>query len=375
MSSTTRVGFLLATRAAVLEASTKLNYRPSAIARSLSTRRTHTVGVVVADVLNPFFASIIRGVEDGLWREGHSLMVCSTDEQAEKEAYYLRLLLERRVDGILIAPTGDPQPVYAELQHHHIPLVFVDRRPPEPYGPVVETDNVEAGYLATNHLLNWGHRRIALVARQPKLSTVIGRTEGYCCALTEFGFQEIDRQIVSVDSTQGAAYAAALALLDDAERPTAIIAANHVMTLGVMSAIQTLKLRCPEEISVVAFDDLPWLALFLPPLTAVRHALAEICSISVDLLLGAFGDAELEANGSIRLGRRSCVSQRDAAAHVDSPPQLPALEMKCNHWDAKQHLEASLLRLSSCPLRPLWLGGLLVSFVPLRLGGYRARAN
>ena len=147
------------TRARIQAAIDALEYRPSAIARSLTTRRTYTVGVVVADVLNPFFAGIIRGVEDLLWQQGRSLVVCSTDEQPEKEAYYLHLLVERRVDGVLVASTGADLPVYAELQHHQIPTVFIDRRPPQPWGPVVETDNVQAGYAATRYLLDRGHTR------------------------------------------------------------------------------------------------------------------------------------------------------------------------------------------------------------------------
>ncbi len=286
------------TRQAVLDAARRLNYRPSAIARSLTTRRTYTVGVVVADVLNPFFAGIIRGVEDLLWQQGRSLVVCSTDEQPEKEAYYLHLLVERRVDGVLVASTGADLPVYAELQHHQIPTVFIDRRPPQPWGPVVETDNVQAGYAATRYLLDRGHTRIAILGRHQALSTVTGRFAGYRQAVAEAGIGLDASLTVTVDSHQEAALQRTLALLARPEPPTAIIAANHVMTLGVVAAILASGVRCPQEISLIAFDDLPWLALMAPPLTAVRHATTEICRCAVDLLLAAMGEQSTERNGS-----------------------------------------------------------------------------
>ncbi len=287
-----------ATRQAVLDAARRLNYRPSAIARSLTTRRTFTVGVIVADVLNPFFAGLIRGVEDLLWQQGRSLVVCSTDEQPEKEAYYLHLLLERRVDGVLVASTGADLPIYAELHHHHIPAVFIDRRPPRPWGPVVETDNVQAGYAATRYLLDRGHTRIAILGRHQALSTVTGRFAGYRQALVEAGIAPDESLSVTVDSRQEAALQGARALLTRPAPPTALIAANHVMTLGVVAAVQALGVRCPQEISLIAFDDLPWLALVTPPLTAMRHATAEICRCAVDLLLAAMDGQSAEPKGA-----------------------------------------------------------------------------
>lgn len=309
-----------ATRQAVLDAARRLNYRPSAIARSLTTRRTYTVGVVVADVLNPFFAGIIRGVEDLLWQQGRSLVVCSTDEQPEKEAYYLHLLLERRVDGVLVAPTGADLPVYAELQHHHIPAVFIDRRPPQPWGPTVETDNVRAGYAATRYLLDRGHTRIAILGRHQALSTVTGRFAGYRQALAEADITPDPSLAVTVDSHQEAALQGTLALLARRDPPTALIAANHVMTLGVVAAMRELGRQCPRELSFIAFDDLPWLALVAPPLTAVRHATAEICRCAVDLLMAAMNGQSTERNGTANypiVTLPAELIERASCAHLD----------------------------------------------------------
>jgi len=137
------------TRNLVLEAAKSLSYQPSSIARSLSTNNTKIVGMLVVDVLNPFFAFLTQGISELLWDKGYTFLLCSTHEDPKKEKYFLQDLLERRVDGIIISPTGFDQPIVKDFQRHEIPLVFIDRHPPEGYGPVIQTDNVKAGYLST----------------------------------------------------------------------------------------------------------------------------------------------------------------------------------------------------------------------------------
>ena len=283
------------TRQAVLAAAAALNYRPSAVARSLSTRRTRLVGVVIADVLNPYFATLIRGIEERLWSRGYGLLVCSTDEQPDKEAHYLRLLLEQRADGVILAPTGAPQPILDDFHRHHIPLVFVDRRPPlmdgtsapgssVAYGPTVEVDNFAAGYAACAHLLGLGHRRIAILTRVPTLSTVLKRTEGYRQALVDAGVAP-EAGLVAICPTAVAARQAVADLLARADPPTALIATNYALTLATLEALQTAGVRCPQEISLVAFDDPAWAALTEPPLTAIRHPLDGLTAGCVESLL------------------------------------------------------------------------------------------
>ena len=271
------------TRQQVLRAIEQLNYRPSAIARSLTTNVTRTIAVMVADITNPFFASIVRGIEDRLEPHGYNLIVCNTDEQADREARYLELLLARRVDGVIVAPTGEAQPLFHEFANHHIPLVFIDRKPPQPHGPLVAVDNHAIGLSATNYLLRLNHRRIAILARKPMLSTVIGRLGGYRQAFIDHQLA-VDESLIAITDHDLAAVTNAARRLLAAIHPTAIIATNQIMSLGVLQAMQDQQLHCPDDVSLICFDDNPWVALFTPPLTAVRQPVAELCDAAINTL-------------------------------------------------------------------------------------------
>ena len=286
------------TRRQVLEAAQQLNYVPSGIARSLSTNRTNLIGMIVADAASPYNSMIITGVESRLWQHGFSLVVCSTNESVEKESQYLRLLLERRVDGILVAPTGKPQPVFNEVLRHHIHLVFVDRRPTEPLGPVVEIDNVRAGYLATHHLLSLGHRKIALITRDFALSTVIGRTQGYLKALDEYGIVPNPAWICNIAADVAVADQTTGQLLSLPDPPTALITANHIVTLGTLAGLQRRGIPCPDAISLVGFDDHPWVSVLTPPLTVINHPFDAICEAVVDTLLKITGDHDQDEDSA-----------------------------------------------------------------------------
>jgi LacI family transcriptional regulator len=275
------------TRRLVLAAIGRLNYRPSAIARSLTTSVTRSIGVVVADIVNPFFASIVRGIEDRLDADGYNMIVCNTDEQASREARHLEHLLGHRVDGMIIAPTGEAQPLFGEFVAHNIPLVFIARKPPEPCGPVIAVDMRAATYLATDHLLRLGHRRIAILVRNPMLSTVIGQLEGYRQAFRDHKLSADESLIYVSGSTRQAAHETAQRLLTNSPWLTAIIATNYMMTLGVLEAMQEQYLKYPDDISLVAFDDNPWNTLLAPPLTAIRLPIKELCDVTVETLSAA----------------------------------------------------------------------------------------
>lgn len=275
------------TRQTVVDAISRLNYRPSAIARSLTTSITRTVGVIVADITNPFFAALVRGIEDRLSSQDYNLIVCNTDERRDKEARYLELLLNRRVDGILVAPTSHPQPLFQEITAQNIPLVFIDRFPPERFGPVVAMDNRAAGHAATEYLVGLGHRRISILARYPALSTVVGRIDGYRQAMQEHRIPVDESLIRITDSNVNAARDAALDLLRQADRPTACIATNLNMLLGILSAMRDLHLTCPDDLSIVCFDDQQWAPIFSPPLTVIRQPVSEMCDAAVSTLTSA----------------------------------------------------------------------------------------
>lgn len=272
------------TRQQVLDAIKRLNYRPSAIARSLTTNITRSIGVLVADITNPFFAAIVRGLESRLETHGYHLIVCNTDEHPEREARYLDLLLARRVDGMIIATTGAEQPLLHDFVAHNIPLVFIDRKPPQALGPVIAVDNVAAGYAATDYLLRLGHRHIAILVRSPMLSTVVGRLEGYRQAFRDHNVPVNESLICVSDYAVEAAHQTAHRLLTTHPWVTAIIATNVTLTLGVLEALQEQYLRYPDDVSLVVFDDSPWHALITPALTAMRQPIAELCDAAVNTL-------------------------------------------------------------------------------------------
>ena len=285
------------TREAVLAAVAQLNYRPSAIARSLTTNITHTVGIVVADITNPFFAELVRGIETRLSQVGYNLIVCNTDERPERESRYLELLYGRRVDGVIISSTGIDHAIYDAYVRSGIPMVFVDRQPPKHYGPVITADNVRAGYGATIYLIDLGHRRIAILLRHPTLSTAAGRLEGYRQAMASRHIPVSDDYIVITDSQEDAAYHEAMTLLSRQDRPTAVVAANHLMALGLLRATQDLNLDCPHQISLVCFDDQPWTTLYRPHLTVVAQPVQGLCDSAVDIFLGAVNRRQGEGEG------------------------------------------------------------------------------
>lgn len=307
-----------ATRSQVLYAAERLNYVPSGIARSLSTHRTNMIGMVVSDATSPYNTMIIHGMENRLWQHGLSLLVCATDESVEKESQYLKLLLERRVDGIVVAPTGKPQPIFDEIRQRHISLLFVDRRPAEPFGPVVEIDNVRAGYLATEYLIGLGHRKIAMITRDFTLSTVVGRTQGYLQALRSYGITPDTGLICQIEANVQAADQATGRLLSAPNPPTALIAANHVITLGVLAGLQRRNILCPDAISLVGFDDHPWVSVLTPQLTVINHPFDAICDAIVATLLRMNADHYREDDLETKTPDASAPSYPDTVL----PPEL-----------------------------------------------------
>ena len=273
------------TAARVRRAMEELDYHPNAVAQSLRTRTTHVIGVVVSDIANPFFATLVRGAEDCARQHGYSVLICNTSERLENELVSLELLSRKRVDGMILAPTGKSDKLLLELIDRGMRIVTIDRKAEGLAAPAVVSENEEGAYLATRFLLEQGHRRIAVVLGLPHLSTTIERLSGYKRALNEFGVEEDPALIVCGNSQVAGAREACLKLLSEAVRPTAIFATNNLMTLGVMMAIHERELRCPQDISVVGFDDFEWAAAFAPPITTVAQDPYLMGKTAVEVLL------------------------------------------------------------------------------------------
>ena len=299
------------TAARVRAAMEELSYHPNAVAQSLRTRTTHVIGAVISDISNPFFATLIRGAEDCARENGYSLLICNTSEKLENELVYLQLLSRKRVDGMIIAPTGKNDGLIKDLIERGMQIVFIDRKVEGVAAPAVLSENEEGAYQATRYLIEQGHRKIGIVLGLPHVSTTTERLHGYERALAEAGIAADPSLIVYGHSQVEGARKASVTLLDRADRPSAVFATNNLMTIGLMMAIHDLDLRCPQDVSVIGFDDFDWAAAFNPPLTTVAQDPYLIGEKAVEILfanLNQHNRSTVEVRIPTRFLRRGSVN-------------------------------------------------------------------
>ena len=273
------------TRQRVEAAIDELGYVPNSVARSLRSKRTHTLGLVLTDITNPFFTTLARGVEDTANREGYSVFFCNTDESEVKEQKYLQLLLQKQVDGVLLVSARcSPGPVRL-LQSHGTPVVLLDRKIPQVEVDVVRCDSEQAAYRLTNLLLSLGHRDIAMLSGPEWVSTAVDRVAGYRRAFQEAGESFDSGFIYHGDFTQESGSSMTRRALEMKPAPTALLAANNFITIGAMKTLQELGLRVPEQISLAGFDDLPIGLVPFPFFTVAAQPAYEMGQRATQLLL------------------------------------------------------------------------------------------
>lgn len=273
------------TRQRVLQAIAELDYRPSSVARSLTTNRTETIGVIISDASNYFFGEVLLGIEDVLRPVNYGLIVCNTAEILEREAHYLDLLMRQRVDGIIAAATSQRWGILAQAEVRHTPVVFMDRSFEGLEGPFVGVDNKRGAYLGTRHLIECRHRQIGILAGFQRLSTMRERLAGFRQALQEHDIPLPEEWVVTSPLSIEAGREAMRQILTLPERPTAVFLNNNLLSLGGLLAIRELGLSCPEDISVVGFDDHPWAAVSDPPLTVVRQPAQQLGQVAAQVVL------------------------------------------------------------------------------------------
>lgn len=304
-------------RARVVEAMRELGYEPNGVARSLKIKRSQTVGLIISDIANPFFTAVVRGVEDVAQARGYMLIVGNSDEDPGKEEAYLRLLAARRVDGLILAPAGEPHPYLDRLVKDGFPLVFLDRDVAELPVPAVLLDSVVAAEAAVRHLLDLGHRRIGMIAGRPRISSTNDRIDGYRNALARAGIPfEPDLVVSGGSRTEGGA-AAAATLLDLSPRPTALFIANNLMTIGAVGAVQARGLSIPGDVAVVGFDDFSWASVFRPRLTTVAQPTYELGKVAADLLVHRIEQGDTEPPPRVVLPGQLIVRDSCGAATAD----------------------------------------------------------
>lgn len=274
-----------ALQARVLDAVRQLGYAPDGVARSLKKGRTQLIGLVIADITNPFFAELVHVIGNAAQAAGYAVLLCNTDQDSDKERLYLQLMRTHRADGVILTPTGGGPGYGPALGGLGLPLVLLDRSVPGLAADSVLLDNREAARLAARHLLALGHRRIAAIGGPPHLSAAGERLQGFAEALSEQGLAPDPALVRHADFREQGGLEACLSVMAEPDRPTALFVANNHMLIGVMRALTQLGLACPADVSVAAIDDFPWANAFTPRLTTVRQPVREMGETALRMLL------------------------------------------------------------------------------------------
>jgi LacI family transcriptional regulator len=274
-----------ATREKILKAIDELGYKPNVIARSLRLQKTFTLGLILPDTYNPYFAEVVRGVEMVAFQRGYSVMLCHSNYDPKQEIQYILALNAERAAGVLWFPaTDDPKPARL-LADYGIPVVMLDRIVSGFETPSVMANNFLGGYLATQHLLALGHRLVGCITRPVELFHSQERLRGYRAALDEHGLAENANLIVRGGFRLEDGYEATKRLLSQQPLPSAIFAYNDIMAIGALRAAREMGLHVPQDLSVVGFDDIPQAAFTDPALTTVRVPKLEMGCRGAELLL------------------------------------------------------------------------------------------
>jgi LacI family transcriptional regulator len=262
-----------------------IGYKRNPVARSLKTGRTQTIGVVIGDITNPFYTDVVAAIQDVLYRAGYGVMLCCNERDVTLQEDHIAVLHDRRVDGLIISPTGEDSHLRKALEQTHLPVVLVDRILSRFDCDAVILDNRAAVRSLMRYLLSLGHRRIGFVSGLLGSFTGRERLNGYQEALKEAGIAR-EQGLVQIGNFRiDEAYDATLRMMTLAKPPTAIISSNNQMVIGVMKALNHLKLSCPEDISVAGFDDFPWADAFRPQLTTIAQPVRAIGEQAANLLI------------------------------------------------------------------------------------------
>jgi len=290
----------------------ELDYHPNLMAGSLRRRKTSTIGLIVPDNSNPLFAELSRAIEDIGFFSGYSVMLCNSAYDFNKELEYVKALRSKRVDGLIIVPTTIQAGHINRLVENMLPVVVMDRSVPDIKADTVLLDNFQGTYDATIHLIKLGHKCIGYIDRSFDLSHSLNRIRGYRKALEEQGIKLQDDLIVRGGfSYEGGAKAMQI-FLKRKPTPTAVLAFNDISAIGAMRAIKDQKLRVPEDISVIGFDDIPQCSFTIPRLTTVHFPKYKMAEAACKLLLEKIEGSVSEQRAEIVLPPRLVVRESTA---------------------------------------------------------------
>jgi LacI family transcriptional regulator len=269
----------------VVTAMHELDYRPNTLAQGLRKGTTKTIGLIIPDNSNLFFAEIARSIEDVGYENGYSVILCNTDNNLEKQRRYTEVLVSKQVDGIILISAGESAEDLEETQVAGIPVVVADREIEQTMVDVVLVDNEKGGYLATKYLLELGHRRISCIAGPSLLTPSAQRVQGYQRALQEANIAPNSGYLATGDFGMESGESAIRKLLDTQPRTTAVFVCNDMMAVGAMRGAREFGLRVPEDLSIIGFDNILLARATTPPLTTVAQPKSTLARVTTELLI------------------------------------------------------------------------------------------
>jgi LacI family transcriptional regulator len=308
-----------ATRRQVLRAVERLDYRPNALARGLVTGRSRSLGLVIADVVNPFFPPLVRAVEDAAAARGYNVILCDTDEDPDRERTVISVLLQRYVDGLILCASRSPTAALRRLGDAGIPLVLINRTLAHRRVAAVVADSAAGARCAMSHLLDLGHRRIAYLVGPRASFSHRSRLRGYRQALAECGIPYDPDLVAGGVTSLGAGREAMAVLLTLPIPPTAVFAFDDLMAIGAVEELQRRGRRVPEDVAMVGFDDIDLAGYLSPPLSTVAQPKAEMGRLAANRLLDMIETATVPVPRTLTMVpelvvRQSCGGARATAS-------------------------------------------------------------
>ena len=280
------------TRRRILQLAEQMSYTPNAIARGLVKKQTQTLGLILPDITNPFYPEVARGIEEGAAERGFSIFLCNMNWERSRQAHYLRLLAEKRVDGIILAPIDNEVEALERRITGMIPIVYVSNAPVGTQHSFVVIDNVLGGFVAAEHLIQAGYRKIGFVGSTEDSLTIEERLQGYRQALKKYGVPVEQKYIQLGEFKEEAGYKIIRSMIAGGDFPQAVFAENDLLAIGVLHGVKASGLSVPEDVAVVGFDDIPVASYPEVQLTTMSQPTYEMGKKSVEILL-----EQIEASG------------------------------------------------------------------------------
>lgn len=302
------------TRARVEAAIADLGYVPNVLARSLRSRRTDTLALILTDISNPFWTTVARGVEDAASAAGFNVILCNTDESEAKQGKYLHVLMQKQVDGVLLVPASSADGPIQFVRGQDTPIVVLDRRIPGAQVDTVRGDSEGGAYQLTRLLLSLGHRRIAVLSGPQGISTAEDRVAGYRRAMTEAGLNLDPAWVHYGKYSLEGGYDMAQQVLARSPRPSGLFAGNNFVAIGALWALREAGLRVPEDMALVSFDDLPADLVVVPFFTVAAQPAYEMGRRATELLLERLSGEAPEAYQEVVLPIEIIVRQSSGQA-------------------------------------------------------------